>query len=123
MILAAGNIKREVEVFGLYAATMLEGKIDLLLENEDGTLTIVDFKSDRIENRPDENLLKKYSTQLDFYGFILERCAQRKVKEHAVYFIRNGLLLTTTVTESLLNEAGESIRRFISIEAHEAQKG
>ena len=71
-------------------------------------------KSDRIAEKPDEVLLKKYSTQLDFYAFILERCSGRKVREQALYFIRNGLLITKTITESVLDEAEQNIRKYIS---------
>jgi len=111
---SARNRRREVEVVGLYEETILEGKIDLLIENNDNTLTIIDFKSDRIAEKPDEVLLKKYSTQLDFYAFILERSSGRKVREQALYFIRNGLLITKTITESVLDEAEQNIRKYIS---------
>jgi len=111
---SARNRRREVEVVGLYGEMILEGKIDLLIENDDNTLTIIDFKSDRIAEKPDEVLLKKYSTQLDFYAFILERSSGRKVREQALYFIRNGLLITKTITESVLDEAEQNIRKYIS---------
>ena len=111
---SARNRRREVEVVGLYEETILEGKIDLLIENNDNTLTIIDFKSDRIAEKPDEVLLKKYSTQLDFYAFILERCSKRKVREQALYFIRNGLLITKTITESIVNDAEKNIRKYIT---------
>jgi len=113
LLTSARNRRREVEVVGLYEETVLEGKIDLLIENSDNTLTIIDFKSDRIGVKPDEVLLKKYSAQLDFYAFILERCSKRKVREQALYFIRNGLLITKTITESVLDEAEQNIRKYI----------
>lgn len=110
----AKNIQREVEVVGLFNETILEGKIDLLIENSDRSLKIIDFKSDRIANEPDEILLKKYNSQLDFYAFILARCAQRKVREQALYFIRNGLLIAKQVTASDLDKTTANIRKFIT---------
>jgi len=114
LIKTAKSLRREVEVLGLLGETVLEGKIDLLLENNDGSLSIIDFKSDRIDAEPDPVLKKKYATQLDFYAFILERCAGQKVREHAVYFIRNGLLSITPINEAHLNSTETDIRRILT---------
>lgn len=114
LIKTAKSTRREVEVLGLFGETVLEGKIDLLLEYSDGSLSIIDFKSDRIDTEPDPVLMKKYATQLDFYAFILKRCAGQKVREHAVYFIRNGLLSITPINEAHLNATETDIRRILT---------
>jgi len=111
---SARNMRREVEIIGLFNETILEGKIDLLIENNDNTFTIIDFKSDRIAAEPDGILLKKYTSQLDFYAFILERCSGQKVREQALYFIRNGLLITKKVSGSELDETETNIRRILT---------
>jgi ATP-dependent exoDNAse (exonuclease V) beta subunit len=115
LIKSAKTIQREVEVMGLFGETVLEGKIDLLLENGDGSLSIIDFKSDQIDAEPDPVLMKKYATQLDFYAFILERCAGQKVREHAVYFIRTGLFAITPISAAHLNATAKNIREILQV--------
>jgi ATP-dependent exoDNAse (exonuclease V) beta subunit len=52
LIKTAKSLQREVEVLGLLGETVLEGKIDLLLENNDGSLSIIDFKSTGLTPNP-----------------------------------------------------------------------
>jgi hypothetical protein len=59
--------------------------------------------------------MKKYATQLDFYAFILERCAGQKVREHAVYFIRTGLFAITPISAAHLNATAKNIREILQV--------
>ncbi|MEI6040308.1 MAG: PD-(D/E)XK nuclease family protein [Candidatus Berkelbacteria bacterium] len=50
----------------------IKGKYDLLVDNHDGTYTLVDLKI----SQPDESKIDKYKTQLAAYKFALENPAQ-----------------------------------------------
>ncbi len=95
LINTAARIEREVELCGLYEDTILEGKADMLLYHNDGSLSIVDFKSDHVEGAPPPELLQKYTAQLNFYAFILDKCNHLSIRTLALYFIRSGSLVVT----------------------------
>ena len=52
-------------------SVFIGGKYDLLVQNQDGTHTIVDFKI----SKPDDGKIEKYQTQLGAYKFALENPA------------------------------------------------
>lgn len=61
---------------------MLQGVIDLFFE-EDGGITLVDYKTDR---QDDENYYRqKYALQLQLYADALEKLIQKPVKHRVIY--------------------------------------
>ncbi|MEE8363571.1 MAG: UvrD-helicase domain-containing protein [Dehalococcoidia bacterium] len=71
--------------------TALEGFIDLIFEEEDGTLTIVDYKTDQIP--PDgslEDVAAPYRPQLGAYVAAAERAAGRRVGRAVLVFARRA---------------------------------
>jgi len=67
----------------------LEGAVDLLIENEDGTISIIDFKTDRVSG---EDLLiraRGYEPQLGGYALILESLGF-EVRDAALIFSEGG---------------------------------
>ena len=67
---------------------LIQGIIDAWFI-EDGQAVIVDYKTDFV---PDdgESLVKKYKTQLDYYGLALEQMTGLKVKEKIIYSLSLG---------------------------------
>lgn len=61
---------------------LVQGVIDVYFEEEDG-LVLLDYKTDRVESG--DELVKRYRTQLDYYGEALERLTHKKVKEKLIY--------------------------------------
>lgn len=67
----------------------LEGAVDLLIENEDGTLSIIDFKTDRVSG--DDLLIRArgYEPQLGGYALILESLGF-EVRDAVLIFSEGG---------------------------------
>lgn len=61
---------------------LVQGVIDVYFEEEDG-LVLMDYKTDRVSEG--EELIKRYQTQLEYYGQALERLTHKKVKEKLIY--------------------------------------
>ena len=68
-------------------SVVLQGAVDLAFE-EDGALVIVDYKTDRVK-RPEE-LVKRYSAQLELYRTALEQCLGLPVRECIIYSVRHS---------------------------------
>jgi len=113
LLAGARRQHREVEIYGAYMDFILEGKIDLLLENHDGSYSIVDFKTDRLYPETEAILLAKYALQVNLYAFILARCNCLPVRETALYFLRKGQMLKTTVSEETLDQTAKQLRDYL----------
>ncbi len=114
LILDSVEMKREVEVIGRLDDVIVEGKIDLLIKNNEGNYTIIDFKSDKIDDFPDEVLLEKYRAQLSLYALILKRWSKLSVVQHCIYFVRNGLMISTPISEDSIEQVECQLREFKS---------
>ena len=69
---------------------LLQGVVDCFFE-EDGQLTIVDYKTDRVKNRAEaETRAAFYAGQLRAYARALTRICRRPVRECALYFLSVG---------------------------------
>ena len=66
---------------------LVQGIIDLWFE-EDGEVVVLDYKTDRVKTS--DELIERYSTQLDFYSMALERLTGKKVKEKLIYSFELG---------------------------------
>ena len=51
----------------------IEGFIDLLIHNKDGTITIVDYKTDQLKGQTPQRLVEGYEPQLGAYALVLEK--------------------------------------------------
>ena len=63
---------------------LIQGIIDAWFE-EDGELTIVDYKTDRIEEGEEQVLLDRYQIQMVYYAQALQQITEKKVKEAVIY--------------------------------------
>ncbi|MBR3996143.1 MAG: hypothetical protein IKI97_12805, partial [Clostridia bacterium] len=65
---------------------LVQGVSDLYFENTDGTLTLVDFKTDRVSEAGGEDILRKRHTeQLGYYKRAIEEITQKSVSKVYVY--------------------------------------
>lgn len=79
-------VKREDEfVVDLpkYSNSLIQGVIDLYYINKNNNITLVDFKTDRIEK--DEEFVNKYKIQLDIYKEAIEKLTGYKVGKKYIY--------------------------------------
>ncbi|MBQ9119322.1 MAG: helicase-exonuclease AddAB subunit AddA [Lachnospiraceae bacterium] len=63
---------------------LIQGIIDVFFE-EDGELVLVDYKTDRLTEHPEETLLRRYALQLRLYKRALEQITGKRVKEMLLY--------------------------------------
>ncbi len=66
--------------------TLIQGVIDCYFENEDGSYTIIDFKTDNVNTKDGERILKeRHSRQLLLYKNAVELIENVKVKNVYIY--------------------------------------
>ncbi len=69
-----------------YENVLVQGVIDLYFENDDGTYTVVDFKTDRVsENDGEQVLCERHSAQLKYYCRAVEEITGKPVKNAYLY--------------------------------------
>ena len=69
---------------------LLQGVVDCCIE-ENGALTVVDYKTDRVEEEPEIRARAEYyRTQLDLYAQALQRIFGMPVREKILYFLHSG---------------------------------
>ncbi len=65
---------------------LVQGVIDLFFENDDGTYTLVDFKTDRVFGEGAEQILiDRHKEQLTYYKRALEEMTGKKVRDTYIY--------------------------------------
>ena len=73
--------------------TLLRGQIDLVFRDQDGWV-VVDYKTDRVKEGEAAGLLEDYANQVRLYAQAWERCTGEKVREAALYFVREDRLIS-----------------------------
>ncbi len=66
---------------------LVQGIIDVWFEEGDD-IVLMDYKTDKVDSG--EELIKKYSVQLDYYREALKRITEKKVKERLIYSFTLG---------------------------------
>ena len=73
-------------LLGREGDVMVQGVVDLYFENEDGTLTLVDFKTDRVRAEDGEaTLLERHGAQLRLYAPCVEAFCEKRVSRLCLY--------------------------------------
>ncbi len=72
---------------------LIQGIIDVFFE-EDGELVLLDYKSDIVET--EEELLKRYRVQVEYYKKALEQILNKRVKEMVIYSLHLGKEISVT---------------------------
>jgi ATP-dependent helicase/nuclease subunit A len=62
------SVSPEVPFVLAVGATLIRGSIDLLVERSDGSVLVVDYKTDRLEDRDPAEIVSRYSIQRDLYA-------------------------------------------------------
>ena len=78
----------EIDSFGdtTLCDILVQGVIDLFFENDDGTYTLVDFKTDRVFGEDAESILiSRHSRQLMYYKRAVEDITEGRVKHTYIY--------------------------------------
>lgn len=78
----AGALKREQPFVIDDGKRLVQGIIDAFFE-EDGYLTVLDYKTDRIFD--EDKFREKYGLQLDYYAMALSRVTGKTVREKIIY--------------------------------------
>ena len=71
---------------------LYEGVIDLILERSDGTLLIVDYKTDHLRASEVPERMKQYGQQGRIYRAAVERASSLPVGDVWFYFVRLGVI-------------------------------
>ena len=69
---------------------LLQGVVDCFFAEADGSLTVVDFKTDRVSGAEVARRAEEYCTQLETYSAALERVLERPVGRRILYFLHPG---------------------------------
>ncbi len=62
------RVSAEVPFVLAVAKTMVRGSIDLLVERPDGSVLVVDYKTDRLDGRDPAEIVERYTAQRDLYA-------------------------------------------------------
>ena len=69
---------------------LLQGVVDCFFAEEDGSITVVDFKTDRVSGAAMAQRAEEYRPQLETYSAALERVLERTVGRRILYFLHSG---------------------------------
>jgi len=86
---------REVPFSVFLREKIMEGKIDLLFEEDEGWV-IVDYKTDEVSGVALDERFEAYREQGIWYARAVEKVTRRAVKEVAFFFVRTGEIRTLT---------------------------
>lgn len=75
---------RDMDVGDSDELILVQGIIDAYME-EEGSLVLVDYKTDRISPGEEQVLIDRYRAQMDYYKRALEQMTGKKVKEKVIY--------------------------------------
>lgn len=108
---ASGRFWREVPVAVPIGEGILEGFIDLLFE-EDGSLVVVDYKTDSLEAGETEDAVKRYRLQAGSYALAIQKATGKPVKEVVFLFLQPRREEHMEDIEHLLGEAEGAVNRY-----------
>lgn len=105
MIKNAATLKKEVsfkiltDVSKLYDinsndSVVVQGTIDAYFEDSDGSLVLVDYKTDKIPKEGTSQISSRYRIQIETYANALEKILGKKVKEKYIYLFDTGEFLS-----------------------------
>ena len=82
----SGRARREQPFVFEYEGQLIQGIIDMYFE-EYGELVLIDYKTDRVDKSTavEQELVKRYAIQLDYYAKALAQLTGKCVKEKIIY--------------------------------------
>ena len=87
----SGKARREQPFVFEYGGQLIQGIIDMYFE-EDGELVLIDYKTDRVNKSAagEQELVKRYAIQLNYYAKALAQLTGKCVKEKIIYSFTMG---------------------------------
>ena len=70
-------------------SVLMQGVIDCMIE-ENGELTIIDYKTDRVRGEETAERAESYARQLEAYAYAAQRMTGKPVRECVLYFLYSG---------------------------------
>jgi ATP-dependent helicase/nuclease subunit A len=117
--IASKKYHREVFVSVPYEEVLVEGFIDLLFE-EDGSLVVVDYKTDVLDSEEEEMKRRdRYQLQAGTYAFVIEKATSKPVKEVALLFLRSSKEMPITNIGPLTVQSRQHIASILNAEGGE----
>ena len=107
----AKRVEREFDFLMAIEDLVIRGQIDLWFE-EDGELTIVDYKTDAVTPAEARQRAQDYALQLKLYGLAIERVAGRPANHAWLHFLRPDKAIEIDLTPSLLDSPEQIVRDF-----------
>ncbi len=92
----AGRVYREVPFSVQHRERLLEGLVDVIIE-ESGGLVIVDYKTDRVTEEEVGERVEHYRTQAYVYALAVQQVTGGRVKEAGYFFVRPGCWKTISI--------------------------
>ncbi len=79
------------ELLGTEGNILVQGVIDAWFEEQDGSITVLDFKTDRVKGEhAEETLLHRHGEQLRLYALAVEQLTEKKVGKRLLYSFALG---------------------------------
>ncbi|MFC4766684.1 UvrD-helicase domain-containing protein [Effusibacillus consociatus] len=95
--------EREQAFYLRIGPTMVHGFIDAVIKEADGTLTVVDFKTNEIRSQQQlTELVDKYRVQLQLYALAAKAVFQKPVKSAVLFFLDADQSVQVDVSERVL---------------------
>jgi ATP-dependent helicase/nuclease subunit A len=101
---------REVPFAAVIEGLLVEGFIDLVIEDTSGDLEIVDWKTDAIGPSEVPDRLAGYRLQAGLYVLGLEAATGKRVRSVSYFFVSAGVEASPGDPEGLANEARARLR-------------
>ncbi|MCH7746311.1 MAG: PD-(D/E)XK nuclease family protein, partial [Chloroflexi bacterium] len=109
---SSGRFWREVPVAVPMGDGVLEGFIDLLFE-EDGSLVVVDYKTDSLDAEETADAVSRYSLQAGSYALAVQKATGKPVKEVVFLFLRSRREEVLTNIAQLAAEAESAAMSYL----------
>ena len=79
---------------------LIQGTIDAWMEDKDGKLILIDYKTDYVKKGEEESLVLRYRTQFLLYARALSRLTGKEVKEAWLYSLTLGKAIKVDLTRA-----------------------
>ncbi len=90
---------------------IIEGRIDILEEPEEGKIRIIDFKTSSIDSEEKAERRAKESIQLAIYALAVEENDGKMPDEVGLFFLESGILGKATPDEKTIAKTKENIKK------------
>ena len=107
----AAKVEREFDFLMALDDLVLSGQVDLWFE-EDGALTIVDYKTDSVTAQEAHQRASDYAVQLRIYAMAVERATGRTPKHAWLHFLRPNTAIEIDLNPPLWETPEEVVGKF-----------